>query len=90
MPQPFGISTPAGLASVAVLSSAFPAQAAFMGDVLGLAPPALFVPHPISDQSDAALVARADAVGDAVLAALTTAAPVVPRAQPAVLVAAAS
>jgi len=69
-----------GLASVAVLSSAFPEQAAYMGDLLGVEPPALFVPHPISDQPAAALAARAEAAAPAVVDALAKAAPVIDAA----------
>ena len=48
---------------------------------LGLpAAPAVFVAHPISDQTDAQLLARAEAVGPAVADALTTAAPAIPAA----------
>ena len=67
------------MASVAVLSDAFPANARAQAVQLGLpAAPAVFVAHPISDQTDAQLLARAEAVGPAVADALTTAAPAIP------------
>ncbi|KAH8055711.1 hypothetical protein JL722_8057 [Aureococcus anophagefferens] len=68
-----------GLASVAVLSDAFPSNARAQAAQLGLpAAPAVFVAHPISDQTDAQLLARAEAIGPAVADALTTAAPAIP------------
>lgn len=54
-------------------------NAKFQADQLGLPGcPALFVAHPISDQTDDALLARAHGVNQAVADALTTAAPAVP------------
>ena len=47
-----------------MLSDAFPANARAQAAQLGLlAAPAVFVAHPISDQTEAQLLARAEAIG---------------------------
>eukprot|EP00041_Stephanoeca_diplocostata_P004006 m.40149 g.40149 ORF g.40149 m.40149 type:complete len:94 (-) comp14782_c0_seq6:2553-2834(-) len=63
----------AGLPSVALVSSAFKRQAPFQARQLGLATaPCVYVQHPISDQTEAQLRAKAVAVFDAVVTALTS------------------
>lgn len=61
-----------GLPAVALLSDAFKAQALYQAAALKLSDASrLFVPHPISDQSNAALEAKADLIFDRLHAILT-------------------
>ena len=61
-----------GLPAVALLSDAFEAQALYQAAAPKLsAASRLFVKHPVSDQSNAALEAKADAVFDRLHALLT-------------------
>lgn len=63
----------AGLPAVALCSSEFKAQATYQAEKLGLAKIArAFVAHPISDQTKAQMVAKADAVLSDVVSALTS------------------
>ena len=60
-----------GRPAVFVASSEFRDAAAVQADALGLpAVPRIFVPHPIQDATDDEMRAKADAIVDAVLAAL--------------------
>lgn len=62
----------AGIPSIALLSSEFKGQAEYQAQKLGLAQvPRAFVQHPISDQTEAQLVAKADAVFEQVVEVLT-------------------
>eukprot|EP00037_Helgoeca_nana_P010510 m.92764 g.92764 ORF g.92764 m.92764 type:complete len:92 (-) comp20246_c0_seq1:290-565(-) len=62
----------AGIPTVGLYSSAFVRQAAFQAEKLGLTLAArAFVAHPISDQTREQLVAKAEAVFDEVVLALT-------------------
>lgn len=61
-----------GRPAVFIASSEFAAAAAVQADALGLPEVRrLFVPHPIQDATDDEMRARADAIVDAVIAALT-------------------
>jgi len=62
-----------GIPSVALVSDAFKPQAQFQAKALGLENAArVFVPHPISDQTASQLHAKADAVFEQVVEALTS------------------
>ena len=62
----------AGLASVAVFSSAFGPQATYNAEALGQKRLArVVVPHPIQDNTDAQVTAKAEEVYNAIEAALT-------------------
>lgn len=62
----------AGLPSVALLSSEFKGQAEYQAHKLGLAQvPRAFVQHPISDQTQAQLIVKADSIFDEVVDGLT-------------------
>eukprot|EP00035_Acanthoeca_spectabilis_P037800 m.47507 g.47507 ORF g.47507 m.47507 type:complete len:92 (-) comp8868_c0_seq1:301-576(-) len=61
-----------GVPTVGLYSSAFRSQAAFQAEKRGLTAAArAFVPHPISDQTKEQLTAKATAVFDEVVLALT-------------------
>jgi hypothetical protein len=61
-----------GVVATFLASSEFIAAAGIQARALGYASvPAVFVPHPIQDRTDAELAALADATLDAVLAAVT-------------------
>ena len=59
-----------GIPSAFVATREFVAGAAAQAKALGLAPAAVYVPHPIQDRSDAELIAIADAAFDDVVAAI--------------------
>ena len=63
-----------GLPSVFIASSVFADAAAGQARALGMEDVrSVFVPHPIQDATDAEMRAKADAVADAVLRAITDA-----------------
>mgnify|MGYP004017326963 CR=1 FL=1 len=61
-----------GTPACAILSSGFKPQARYQARIIGAeCVPHLFVPHPISDQSAAQLVVKADGVFEEAFAAIT-------------------
>ena len=62
-----------GKPAVAIASSEFEDAAQTQADALGMSDArCVFVPHPIQDATDTEMCAKADAVVDAVVHALTT------------------
>ena len=55
-----------------VASEKFVSAAAAQGKALGMQPPGVYVPHPIQDRTDDEMSAMAEAVVEALVAALTT------------------
>ena len=60
-----------GVVGVFVASSEFVDAADAQGRALGLAPAAVFVPHPIQDRTDEEMEALADAALDEIVGKLT-------------------
>jgi hypothetical protein len=62
-----------GVVGVFLASEAFAEAARLQGQALGFAAPAVLVPHPVQDRTDAELRAAAEAAYPAVVAAVTAA-----------------
>jgi hypothetical protein len=62
-----------GVVGVFLASEAFAEAARLQGEALGFPAPAVLVPHPVQDRTDAELRAAAEAAYPAVVAAVTAA-----------------